>query len=69
MKKVLLFAFLILSVTAIAHPGHGGHGDSGFTITHYFSQPVHAITSVAILTIVILGFVKLFSKKGKSRNA
>ena len=69
MKKVLLFSFLLLSLTALAHPGHGDHGDSGYTIIHYFTQPVHAIISVAVLAIVIFGVTKLFSKKGKSRNA
>ena len=47
MKKIFA-AFstlaLFLPVIALAHPGHGETG--GFTITHYFLEPVHAVISI-----------------------
>jgi len=61
MKK-LLFLFVTLAATsaAFAHPGHGTTG--GFTITHYITEPVHAIP---LLFAIVLGIV-LVRKERKS---
>ena len=66
MRKILVFAFLLLSFVTIAHPGHGDHGDSGFTITHYFTTPIHMGISFAIFGAVIYFIVKAFRKKSKN---
>ena len=61
MKK-LLFLFVTLAATsaAFAHPGHGTTG--GFTITHYITEPVHALP---LLFAIVLGIV-LVRKERKS---
>jgi hypothetical protein len=51
LKKVIVFlSFFALCLPAIclAHPGHGNTG--GYTITHYFTEPVHLITTLIIFT-------------------
>ncbi|MDB5277492.1 MAG: hypothetical protein JWR61_2447 [Ferruginibacter sp.] len=50
MKKMI--AILVLLFTggpfiSEAHPGHGS--TEGFTITHYFTEPVHVIVSLSII--------------------
>ena len=55
MKKIIaalcLFS-LCLPITSLAHPGHGETG--GFTITHYFTEPVHVIVSLVAMAGIIL---------------
>ncbi|HWI89906.1 MAG TPA: hypothetical protein VNT20_01475 [Flavisolibacter sp.] len=41
MKKILIAASLLFPFMSFAHDGHGV--TSGFTITHYFVEPDHAI--------------------------
>ena len=41
MKKILIAASLLVPFISFAHDGHGVTG--GFTITHYFVEPQHAI--------------------------
>jgi hypothetical protein len=51
MKKIIVFlSFLAVGLPAVclAHPGHGESG--GYTITHYFTEPVHLITTLIIFT-------------------
>ncbi len=68
MKK-LIAAFstlaLVLPVIALAHPGHGETG--GFTITHYFLEPVHAVISIGVLAMVIF-IIKHLSRKGATQK-
>ncbi|GAB2834434.1 hypothetical protein [Ferruginibacter profundus] len=55
MKKLivaLVFIVLCMPLISPAHPGHGETG--GFTITHYFTEPVHVIVSLVALAGVIL---------------
>lgn len=55
MKKViaaLCFFSLCLPLASLAHPGHGETG--GFTITHYFTEPVHVIVSLVALSGILL---------------
>ena len=50
MKKVA-FAVSLMAVAfpqfVAAHPGHGEHG--GYTIIHYFTEPIHVLASVGVL--------------------
>lgn len=51
MKKVisLTLSFFLLSMplVSLAHPGHGETG--GYTIIHYFIEPMHAVVTYSIL--------------------
>jgi hypothetical protein len=51
----------------LAHPGHGSDdGDHGFTIIHYFTQPVHmAITLPAVLFLAWYGIKSYRRKTGQ----
>lgn len=61
MKKLLsLFVMLAATSAAFAHPGHGTTG--GFTITHYITEPVHALP---LLFAIVLGIV-LIRRERKS---
>lgn len=55
MKKIIvalsLFSWCIPAI-CFAHPGHGETG--GYTITHYFTEPVHVIVSLVALSGVLL---------------
>ena len=54
MKK--LFATMTCLAAApvlFAHPGHGE--TEGFTIIHYFTEPVHATVTV-LATVVVIAF-------------
>lgn len=54
MKRIAFaLTFLGLPMMAFAHPGHGGHGDSGWTIIHYVSTPEHALPLVATAMLAI----------------
>lgn len=55
MKKIIAALGLFLMAfpfIVMAHPGHGETG--GFTITHYFTEPVHIIIDIAIVTALVL---------------
>jgi len=60
MKKFFTAIGLLASISSFAHPGHG-HSE-GFTITHYFVEPEHALTLIAITAIVVV-LAKKFSKQ------
>lgn len=55
MRKSIV-ALILLSWCAplicLAHPGHGD--TDGFTITHYFTEPVHIVVSLVALIGVLL---------------
>ena len=58
MKHVLKAAAALLTLPlpliTLAHPGHDhAEVDQGFTIIHYFTSPVHVITSIAVIAAVI----------------
>lgn len=45
----------LLPLSALAHPGHDGHDhDGGYTIIHYFTQPTHAVVSLAVVAITVI---------------
>lgn len=53
MKKYLLSAAaLISSVSVFAHEGHGH--THGYTIKHYFTEPVHALALLAGVAAVVM---------------
>jgi hypothetical protein len=52
MKKILIAASLLVPFISFAHDGHGVTG--GFTITHYFVEPEHAIYT---WSFIVAGFV------------
>ncbi|HRF91196.1 MAG TPA: hypothetical protein PLF65_10395 [Desulfobacter postgatei] len=51
----------------LAHPGHGDHSHDGWSIIHYFTQPEHALVSIAI--VLSLAVVVIVMKKSKARRA
>ena len=69
MKKYLAAFYAVLVTVSIpllslAHPGHGGdEGDHGFTIIHYFTQPVHLAVALPLLTILAWFGVKTYRRK------
>ena len=66
MKKILLSAAaFISSVSVFAHEGHGH--THGYTIKHYFTEPVHAITLLAGVTAVVM-LVNYFTKKAEAKK-
>jgi hypothetical protein len=72
MKKFtsVIFGVLVavsMPLLLLAHPGHGGDdGDHGFTIIHYFTQPVHlAITLPAVIFLAWYGIKSYLRKTGQ----
>jgi hypothetical protein len=69
MKKYLAAFYTVLVTVSIpslslAHPGHGGDdGDHGFTIIHYFTQPVHLAIVMPLLAILAWFGVKTYRRK------
>ena len=70
MKKFITLGFMIfiafLPEVLLAHPGHGDHGDSGYSIIHYFVEPMHAIVTIGCI-VATLAFVLFSGKKQKSK--
>lgn len=69
MKKFIsILSILILSLPFIgnAHPGHGETG--GFTITHYFTEPMHVIISVILLSAVVIYIRHLLGNKQQKQK-
>lgn len=55
MRKIIAaFSFFILMIpfAGIAHPGHGETG--GFTIIHYFAEPLHIFAWLSVLTAIAI---------------
>jgi hypothetical protein len=65
MKKIIavlsLFT-LYLPLFSLAHPGHGD--TDGYSIIHYFTEPVHAFVWAASIIVIAL-FIHYFSRYGK----
>jgi hypothetical protein len=70
MKKVLtalsLFILCIPSIS-LAHPGHGD--TDGYTITHYFTEPVHVVIAIAVLTAVAVYTRQVRKNKQANKNS
>ena len=54
MKKTIaaLLVTIIAPLFTYAHPGHGG--TDGYSIIHYFVEPVHAVVTWSVLGIAFL---------------
>jgi hypothetical protein len=63
MKKVLIAAGLMTPFISFAHDGHGA--TSGFTITHYFVEPSHAIYTWSFIAAGLL--LAYFRRKRESK--
>lgn len=65
--KIGLIA-LFTHVTALlhAHPGHGDHTHDGFSVIHYFTEPVHL---AAIAVVLLSGFLALMVRKQSQRRS
>ncbi|HMS99955.1 MAG TPA: hypothetical protein PLQ57_16005 [Saprospiraceae bacterium] len=66
-KVVLVLIIVSLPELMLAHPGHGDHSHDGWSIIHYFTQPEHALVSIAI--VLSLAVVVIVMKKSKARRA
>ncbi len=69
MKKIAFAVCLIalaLPLFVAAHPGHGEHG--GYTIIHYFSEPVHVVASLGVVAAVFSAAFFLRRKKQPAKN-
>ncbi|MBL7760315.1 MAG: hypothetical protein JNK08_06430 [Sediminibacterium sp.] len=64
MKKLATaFGLLIGMVAPLATMAHPGHGETeGYTIIHYFTEPMHAVITLGSLVIVFAG-LRYFRKK------
>jgi len=69
MKKyvaaIVVFFIVCMPFISIAHPGHGEHG--GYTITHYFTEPMHAI-AIALVLFVAIVFIRNHRRKRQSNE-
>jgi hydrogenase/urease accessory protein HupE len=69
MKKAIacisLFVFC-LPLIALAHPGHGE--TDGYTIIHYFIEPVHAVIAIGVLAAVTAFIRQLRKSKQANKN-
>jgi hypothetical protein len=62
MKKIIAASsviFMFLPFFVSAHPGHGETG--GYTITHYFTEPVHAVVTFGLIAAIAV-YVKISSR-------
>ena len=69
MKKIAFavsLAALASPLFVAAHPGHGEHG--GYTITHYFTEPVHAVAAIGILIAAFAVVFFIQQKKEPVKN-
>jgi hypothetical protein len=70
MKKItaILSSFVLCTpLFVLAHPGHGEHG--GYTITHYFTEPMHVFVSLSILVAVVVVINYLGRDKQQQENS
>ena len=66
-KAILMLIIVALPGIMMAHSGHGDHSHDGWSIIHYFTQPEHALVSIAI--VLSLAVVVIVIKKSKTRKA
>jgi hypothetical protein len=55
--KCISVFFLLLPFVTHAHPGHGDHTHDGFSVIHYFTEPVHIAVLVAVLATVVIALM------------
>jgi hypothetical protein len=62
MKSIFLSALAALPLISQAHPGHGE--TDGFSIIHYFSEPLHAIVTLGAVAVLFAGY-RYFRRKNQ----
>lgn len=67
-KRIIAFLLSGSPLLGFAHPGHGGHGDSGFTVKHYFVEPEHALMSLLTVSLLLIGYY-VYKNRKRSNNA
>lgn len=70
MKKIIsVFSLFVLCLPliGIAHPGHGT--TEGYTITHYFTEPIHLAISLSVLIAVVVYIRHLGKNKQLQQNS
>jgi hypothetical protein len=69
MKKTAICLSLLATVVSplfsSAHPGHGE--TDGYSITHYFTEPVHAIATVGML-VAAVALIYITQRKKQHHN-
>ena len=69
MKKFISISMMIfiafMPELLLAHPGHGGH-EGGYTITHYFVEPMHAVVSIGCI-VATIAFVAYTRKRSQTK--
>jgi len=65
-SSIVMFGIVLMPLFGLAHPGHGS--TDGYTITHYFVEPDHAIFtwSFLIASFFLVSVYRL--KKKRSRK-
>ena len=66
-SKLMAAIALTTPFAGMAHPGHGE--TEGFTIIHYFMEPVHAMLTAMVLAGVIFAAYKLSAKRSSNKRA
>lgn len=70
MKKFLnsafIFLMLFLPLSGWAHPGHGE--SDGFTLIHYFREPLHAVVSLGILAALFVSIIRWSRNKAQQER-
>ena len=57
---------MCLPLITLAHPGHGE--TDGYTITHYFTEPVHAVIAIGVLAAVVVFIRQMGKSKQVNKN-
>ena len=69
MKKaiaVVSFFALCFPLISVAHPGHGETG--GYTITHYFTEPIHLLITLSVIMVAVFISRSANRKKQQKEN-
>jgi hypothetical protein len=71
MKKFILPVFILflgmLPLTGWSHPGHGE--SDGFTLIHYFREPLHAALPLGILVMLFVYLIRWNMNKTRRERA
>jgi hypothetical protein len=66
LNSVFIFLMLFLPLTGWAHPGHGE--SDGFTLIHYFREPLHALVSLGILATLFVSLTRRSGNKAQQER-
>ncbi|MFN8244659.1 MAG: hypothetical protein U0X40_11450 [Ferruginibacter sp.] len=68
MRKIAVFLSLLATapLSLFAHPGHGE--TDGFTITHYFVEPIHVVALVGVVSLAVIT-VKALNRKRQRKES